>query len=135
MDHLLLKDAISLVTVEHTLDQPHLFCCYSVLRDRCFCSFKKHRKSGPIAQFRLERTPDKREVGGSTPPGPTIKQFNMFAAMVRIPRFWGCSSVGRAPALHAGGHRFDPVHLHHPNLCLGGRKTLDADLRFYIQAV
>ena len=26
---------------------------------------------------------------------------------------WGCSSVGRAPALHAGGHRFEPVHLHH----------------------
>ena len=25
---------------------------------------------------------------------------------------WGCSSVGRAPALQAGGHRFDPVHLH-----------------------
>lgn len=26
---------------------------------------------------------------------------------------WGCSSVGRAPALQAGGRRFDPVHLHH----------------------
>ena len=25
---------------------------------------------------------------------------------------WGCSSAGRAPALHAGGHRFEPVHLH-----------------------
>ena len=25
----------------------------------------------------------------------------------------GCSSVGRAPALQAGGHRFDSVHLHH----------------------
>ena len=25
----------------------------------------------------------------------------------------GCSSAGRAPALQAGGHRFDPVHLHH----------------------
>ena len=24
----------------------------------------------------------------------------------------GCSSVGRAPALQAGGRRFDPVHLH-----------------------
>ena len=27
--------------------------------------------------------------------------------------FGGCSSIGRAPALQAGGHRFDPVHLHH----------------------
>ena len=26
----------------------------------------------------------------------------------------GCSSAGRAPDLHSGGHRFDPVHLHHP---------------------
>ena len=25
----------------------------------------------------------------------------------------GCSSAGRAPALQAGGHRFDPDHLHH----------------------
>jgi hypothetical protein len=24
----------------------------------------------------------------------------------------GCSSAGRAPALHAGGHRFESVHLH-----------------------
>src|SRR5687767_11548330 len=28
----------------------------------------------------------------------------------------GCSSVGRAPALQAGGHRFDPVHLHHSSI-------------------
>src|SRR5712691_179217 len=28
----------------------------------------------------------------------------------------GCSSVGRAPALQAGGHRFDPVQLHQPVL-------------------
>src|SRR5437773_12451850 len=28
----------------------------------------------------------------------------------------GCSSVGRSPALQAGGHRFDPVHLHHGHL-------------------
>ena len=29
------------------------------------------KENGPIAQFRLERTPDKREVGGSSPPRPT----------------------------------------------------------------
>ena len=27
---------------------------------------------------------------------------------------WGCSSVGRAPALQAGGQRFEPAHLHQP---------------------
>ena len=26
---------------------------------------------------------------------------------------WGCSSAGRAPALQAGGQRFDPAQLHH----------------------
>ena len=26
---------------------------------------------------------------------------------------WGHSSVGRAPALQAGGRRFDPDRLHH----------------------
>ena len=25
---------------------------------------------------------------------------------------WGCSSVGRAPALQAGGHGFESHHLH-----------------------
>ena len=25
---------------------------------------------------------------------------------------WGCSSAGRAPALHAGGQEFEPPHLH-----------------------
>ena len=28
----------------------------------------------------------------------------------------GCSSAGRAPALQAGGHRFDPVNLHHTRI-------------------
>ena len=27
--------------------------------------------------------------------------------------FWGYSSAGRAPALQAGGQRFDPAYLHH----------------------
>ena len=31
----------------------------------------------------------------------------------KVVEHWGHSSVGRAPALQAGGHRFDPVCLHH----------------------
>ena len=30
----------------------------------------------------------------------------------RVPTLWGCSSVGRAPALQAGGHEFESHHLH-----------------------
>ncbi|BCE08069.1 hypothetical protein RSC2_01684 [Bacillus paralicheniformis] len=37
-------------------------------------------------------------VAGSNPVFPTI--------------IWGLSSAGRAPALHAGGQRFDPARLH-----------------------
>ena len=31
----------------------------------------------------------------------------------KLVEMWGCSSAGRAPALQAGGQRFDPAHLHH----------------------
>ena len=51
--------------------------------------------------------PDKHEVGGSSPLGPTIGEKSKF------PIKWGCSSAGRAPALQAGGHGFESHHLHH----------------------
>jgi len=47
----------------------------------------------------VERNLAKVEVEGSNP----------FARS----KVWGHSSVGRAPALQAGGHRFEPVCLHH----------------------
>src|SRR3546814_11784709 len=53
----------------------------------------------------LERTPDKREVVGSTPTRPTITRY--------CDRVRGVSSAGRAVALQASGHRFDPDRLHH----------------------
>jgi hypothetical protein len=37
----------------------------------------------------------------------------------------GCSSAGRAPALHAGGHRFESVHLHHARPANVGMSALD----------
>ena len=30
----------------------------------------------------------------------------------RMDKIWGFSSAGRAPALQAGGQRFDPANLH-----------------------
>ena len=47
----------------------------------------------------LERALDKREVGSSSLPRPTINNG-------------GISSAGRAPDLHSGGQRFDPAILH-----------------------
>ena len=59
-------------------------------------------RSRACSSARLERTPDKREVGSSSLPRPTI-----------LIKYWGRSSVGRAVALQASGRRFDPVRLHH----------------------
>ena len=33
---------------------------------------------------------------------------------MKVTLLWACSSAGRAPALQAGGHRFDPGHVHQP---------------------
>src|SRR5690606_40681609 len=37
----------------------------------------------------------------------------------REAKLWGHSSAGRAPDLHSGGRRFDPVWLHHLRLAGG----------------
>ena len=47
---------------------------------------------GPIAQFRLERTPDKREVVGSIPTRPTITQPH--TGRFRRYRFGGVAQLG-----------------------------------------
>ena len=38
---------------------------------------------------------------------------------------WACSSAGRAPALQAGGRRFDPGHVHQPS----ARKSITSLIR------
>ena len=70
-----------------------LVVLYVVLRRFCMAKSTRARSSA-----RLERTPDKREVGSSSLPGLCLT--------------WGISSAGRAPALQAGGQRFDPAMLH-----------------------
>ena len=41
------------------------------------------------------------------------KVLYRFQGSVTSEDLWGFSSVGRAPALQAGGQRFDPANLHH----------------------
>ena len=49
--------------------------------------------------------------------GLGIVDFEFFQSEIANPKSamwtWGCSSDGRAPALQAGGQRFDSAHLHH----------------------
>ena len=48
----------------------------------------------------------------------------------------GCSSVGRAPALQAGGQRFDPAQLHHSRLAVERKQSQVSEgcLRLSLQA-
>ena len=49
--------------------------------------------------------------------GPTVKvkldRSLFFGKRLETIPLWGCSSVGRAPALQAGGQGFESLHLHH----------------------
>ena len=56
----------------------------------------------------LEHCVDNAGVVGSSPTRPT-----KFQLLDTVRGHWGISSAGRAPALQAGGRRFDPVILHH----------------------
>ena len=42
-----------------------------------------------------------------------IKFCIVFRVRMTNARLWGFSSAGRAPALQAGGQRFEPANLHH----------------------
>ena len=48
--------------------------------------------------------------------------FNFQSPMKKGSSLRGCSSVGRAPALQAGGQEFESLHLHQVKRS-GGRKT------------
>ena len=47
-------------------------------------------------------------------------------SVVKCEDIWGFSSAGRAPALQAGGHRFDPGNLHHESKDSSQKKALSS---------
>ncbi len=58
----------------------------------------------------VEHCADNAGVTGSIPVGPTKNQI--YITMLYAILSWGISSAGRAPALQAGGRRFEPDILH-----------------------
>ena len=60
-----------------------------------------------LQQSRLQHRPVTPEVAGSSPVSPAIK-------------IWANSSAGRASALQAEGHRFEPCFAHHIHNLFGG---------------
>ena len=127
LDHLLSKDDISFRKIKC----PDFICHYLVLRDQvqffqiyyddrlnrildcvCYKQFEIHnpKSKGPVAQLgQSARLISVRSMVQLHPGPPPLLLI------------WGCSSAGRAPALHAGGHRFEPVHLHFNLRLLIGR--------------
>src|SRR5579875_926769 len=65
---------------------------------RRFESFSLHQVYRGVVQL-VERRSPKPHVVGSNPAAPANS-------------IWGYSSAGRAPALQAGGRRFESVYLH-----------------------
>ena len=47
----------------------------------------------------------------------------------RETHLWGCSSVGRAPALQAGGHGFESHHLHQSYESMTSRDQRDNEAK------
>src|SRR5699024_5698367 len=47
------------------------------------------------------------------PPSGVVDRPPSRESIHHLSYVWGLSSAGRAPALHAGGQRFDPASLHH----------------------
>ena len=47
---------------------------------------------------------------------PAGKRVHFGPPLQKEEPLWGVSSAGRAPALQAGGHRFDPGTLHHEEI-------------------
>ena len=72
LDHLLSKESVVLSVVSDSLKDTALD--RSRASRLCALYFFGLMASGPIAQVWLERTPDKREVTGSTPVRPTNEE-------------------------------------------------------------
>ena len=52
------------------------------------------------------------QLGSAPGLGPGGRRFKSCLPDHLKNKNWGLSSAGRAPALHAGGQRFDPARLH-----------------------
>ena len=87
--------------------------CFFV-EDLCFCAVITSRA---CSSAWLERIPDKDEAGGSSPPRPTSSTLDS----------GGISSAGRAPALQAGGQRFETAILHQQMVNGYGEDILSGD--------
>ena len=64
--------------------------------------------------FRARHNREVAQLGRALGLGPRGRRFES-CLPDHFKNIWGLSSAGRAPALHAGGQRFDPARLHQYN--------------------
>ncbi len=63
--------------------------------------------------FRARHIREVAQLGRALGLGPRGRRFeSCLPDQEELKHVWGLSSAGRAPALHAGGQRFDPARLH-----------------------
>src|SRR6202022_3510215 len=74
----------------------------------------QNRKNRPrkSAQALTYRRPYLGYVGYKLPAMSATRKRPKWYNEQRVRSIWACSSAGRAPALQAGGRRFEPCHVH-----------------------
>ena len=104
---------------------------------------EKRRKSKGVSQLSwLEHYTDNVGGGGSSPPETTTKEVKARSKTCKVEKKTRCektkrgglAQLARAPALQAGGHRFDSVHLHNSSSKLSRvipRKTIGCWTKFF----
>jgi hypothetical protein len=85
---------------------PRERCVSAEPKSQAATAVRLHRESGAEQKRAPFRAPAA-AIGGARAPLAPRSDFGL------CPKPRGCSSVGRAPALQAGGRRFDSDHLHH----------------------
>ena len=91
-------------------------CTARAQRERCKASFVAGRGSGCGATARAAQMQEEAPCAGWRLPrllSQPLTPLRIFVRATPAQKTRGCSSVGRAPALQAGGRRFDSDHLHH----------------------
>ena len=87
----------------HDTPKTHLVLTFSEIRVLFqFVVLNSAAGTGPELRW-LERIPDKDEVGGSSPPGPTVIKSGAAAFF----QLWGYSAAGSASPWHGEGQGFE----------------------------
>ena len=73
---------------------------------------EKEKSEGSFLKLRSDKGRNEKLLFNFEDTGRYLDKVSIRRNLTLTKKKWGCSSAGRAPALHAGGQEFDPPHLH-----------------------